>query len=128
MLIWAILQEHSIISIKHGYRVNQTIFRNATSYDYRTTLVSKVSIPPTLHGIGPDDFETKPLVAYNQNFDIWEPKKESLSNNIQRFESLIQMKNIISNKDYCAKLLWNSIRPSHFNIVSTLAAPKSLMS
>lgn len=89
-----------------------------------TTLVSNLSIPSTSQGTGPNDFETKPTVAYVPNFDIFEPKKESFSNYKQRFENYIQMKNIISNKDYCAKLLLNSIGPSNFNIVSTLAAPK----
>lgn len=59
------------------------------------------------------------------NFDHFDPKKESFRNYKQRFENYVEMKNIISNKDYCAKLLLNSIGAINFNMVAALAAPKT---
>ena len=85
-----------------------------------TTLVSRLSTHQDKQN---DDSEPKQNVTYVPNFDIFDPKKENFSNYKQRFENYIQMKNVASNKEYCAKLLLNSIGSSNFNLVSSLSAP-----
>lgn len=40
------------------------------------------------------------------------------------FQNYVEMKNISSNKSYCAKLLFNSIGAKTFNVLSSLSAPK----
>lgn len=62
---------------------------------------------------------------YVPNFETFDPIKENFTNYKQRFQNYVEMKNISSNKEYCAKLLLNSIGPSNFNLVSTLTAPKN---
>lgn len=59
------------------------------------------------------------------NFECFDAKKESFRNYKQRFENYLEMKNIISNKEYCTKLLLNSIGAKNFNIIAALTAPKT---
>lgn len=59
------------------------------------------------------------------NFDIFDPAKENYRNYIDRFTNYVTMKNVNSNKEYCAKLLLNSIGAKNFNMLTALAAPKA---
>ncbi|XP_011876973.1 PREDICTED: uncharacterized protein K02A2.6-like, partial [Vollenhovia emeryi] len=59
------------------------------------------------------------------NFECFDAKKESFRNYKQRFENYLEMKNIINNKEYCTKLLLNSIGAKNFNMIAALAAPKT---
>lgn len=58
------------------------------------------------------------------NFEQFCPEKEPFGNYKQRFENYLQMKNVFTDKVYCAKLLLNSIGAAHFNIITALAAPE----
>lgn len=58
------------------------------------------------------------------SFECFDPKKESFRNYKQRFENYLVMKNIFDNKEYCARLLLNSIDAKNFNMITALAAPK----
>lgn len=57
------------------------------------------------------------------NFEVLDTTKESFRNYKLRFENYTQMKNIHTNKQYCASLLLNSIGQKNFGIVTALAAP-----
>lgn len=59
------------------------------------------------------------------NFDPFDSNKEPYKNYIQRFQNYIEMKGISTNKEYCLKLLLNSIGTNTFNVITSLAAPKS---
>ena len=62
------------------------------------------------------------LLPNFETFDI----KETYKNYIQRFKNYVEMKGISSNKEYCAKLLLNSIGVKIFNMVAALASPKPI--
>ncbi|XP_046801270.1 uncharacterized protein LOC124418587 [Lucilia cuprina] len=55
------------------------------------------------------------------NFEAF---KETFRNYIQWFTNYVNMKNVENNKEYCTKLLLNSIGAKHFDRVTALAAPK----
>lgn len=59
------------------------------------------------------------------NFECFDSKKESFRNYKQRFKNYLEMKNIINDKSYCVKLLFNSIGAKNFNAIAALAAPKA---
>lgn len=59
------------------------------------------------------------------NFEVFDSSKETYKNYILRFSNYVEMRNLTSNKEYCAKLLLNSIGAKHFNLVAALAAPKT---
>nr|XP_023024869.1 uncharacterized protein K02A2.6-like [Leptinotarsa decemlineata] len=59
------------------------------------------------------------------NFENFDSKKESFSNYKSRFQNYLQMKQINTNKPYCAQLLLNSIGAQNFNMITALAAPKT---
>lgn len=61
-----------------------------------------------------------------QNFDAFDITKETYKNYIQRFKNYVDMKGIADNKEYCAKLLLNSIGAKNFNMVAALASPRPL--
>lgn len=63
--------------------------------------------------------------AFVTSFDEFDSKKETFRNYRQRFENYLKMKSLFDKKEYCAKLLLNSIGAKHFNTVNALAAPKS---
>lgn len=60
-----------------------------------------------------------------QKFDNFDATKESYRNYIQRFKNYVELNKIDDNKDYCAKLLLNSIGADNFSVVTALAAPKA---
>ncbi|XP_058983670.1 uncharacterized protein K02A2.6-like [Musca domestica] len=59
------------------------------------------------------------------NFDHFDPAKEMYTNYIERFNNYIAMKGVSANKEYCTKLLLNSIGAKYFNMVTALAAPRA---
>ena len=50
------------------------------------------------------------------NFETFEITRETYKNYIQSFKNYIEMKSISSNKEYCTKLLLNSIGAKNFNV------------
>lgn len=58
------------------------------------------------------------------NYECFDSKRESFPNSKLRFENYGHSKNIVSKKDYCAKLLLNSTGHSNFNVLVALANPK----
>lgn len=60
------------------------------------------------------------------NFESFDAHKETFRNYKRRFENYIEMKNVHTNKEYCGKLLLNSIGATNFEVISSLAAPKSI--
>ena len=57
------------------------------------------------------------------NFETFDIAKETNKNYIQRFKNYVEMKGISSNKEYCAKLLVNSIGAKNFKMMVALASP-----
>lgn len=60
-----------------------------------------------------------------QKFDIFDSEKESYRNYIQRFANYVELNKVTHDKEYCAKLLLNSIGAANFSLVTALAAPKA---
>lgn len=59
------------------------------------------------------------------NFDIFDSAKETYRNYIDRFTNYVKMKNVDGNKEYCKKLLLNSIGAKSYNLLTALSAPKT---
>ena len=58
------------------------------------------------------------------NFDNFDAAKETYHNYIMRFTNYVTMKGVGTNKEYCAKLLLNSMGAKFFNMATALAVPK----
>jgi len=58
------------------------------------------------------------------NFENFDSSKESFRDYKARFENYLEMKNVMRNKEYCAKLLLNSIGAKYFKMISALSAPQ----
>ena len=56
------------------------------------------------------------------NFDNFGAKKDSFRNYKQRFENCALLKGITKDKEYCVKLLLNSIGAKNFNMITAIAA------
>lgn len=59
------------------------------------------------------------------NFEIFDKKKESFKNYMERFKNYVSLKNV-SDKEFCGKLLLNSIGAETFNVITALAVPNVL--
>lgn len=92
-----------------------------------TTLVSQLALPHTKETSSNTNSDSKILsnVALIPPFDNFNQKSESFLNYKQRFENYLELKNISSNKDYCVRLLLNSIGPTTFKTLTSLIAPKN---
>lgn len=102
----------------------------ASQQQFFKELLEKTSINTSQH---PPQQGSQSTTGQNQtvnaallpNFENFDSKRESFRNYKQRFENYITMKNISQNKEYCAKLLLNSIGAENFNIISALSAPRT---
>lgn len=60
-----------------------------------------------------------------QTFETFNPKKESFKYYRQRFENFLEMKKMLSNKDWCAQMLLNSVGAENYNMLASLVSPKT---
>lgn len=58
------------------------------------------------------------------NFGSFDPDKEEFSNYKQRLENYLNLKNVFNDKDICAKVLLNCIGSKHYELLTSLTAPK----
>ncbi|XP_067621156.1 uncharacterized protein [Eurosta solidaginis] len=59
-------------------------------------------------------------------FETFDEKKENFKLYLQRFENYHQMKGVFTNKTLCHQMLVNSIGSTHFRLLVSLIAPKSI--
>lgn len=59
-----------------------------------------------------------------QKFDIFDSEKESYRNYIQRFANYVELNKVTHDKEYCAKLLLNSIGAANFSFGNSFGGTK----
>jgi hypothetical protein len=60
--------------------------------------------------------------ALLQPFENFDSKKESYR---QRFENFLEMKKIITNRQWCAQMFLNSVSASNYNMLTALVSPRT---